>query len=114
MDLNIRLEDERLCTGCPMNDNGRQKCAAGHLRTQGIAMERKVESHWYGHYEMQLAFQAVRPLSCHLAEEKAGKALTGIPTDRSQVDREFIKAKGLCDKCLNRHKNYEPCHFQKR
>lgn len=113
MDLHVKLEDERLCTGCPMNAN-RQKCEAGHVRITGVAYEVKKHEYWTGETVHQLGFQAVRPTSCLIAEERAQGAIVRLPGDHAAVDQEFARAKGVCTKCLNKHKNYEPCRFGAR
>lgn len=127
MELKIRLEDERLCEGCPFNRN-RLECHGGFRRELAVVVEQESESDYlslavFGRRsesggEKTIGYALVRPQSCILANERAHKAIELMRNDQPMTATEAAmrspKRVFVCSKCQSQHKPHEQCRFQRR
>ncbi len=89
MDIKVKLEDEKLCQGCPLEDFHSAKCKGGHVRTMAKLLE--VEGHvGFGQRGTVLTSLPARPISCMLANEHALTAIKGTP-EAAEDERRPIK-----------------------
>lgn len=116
MELQIKLEDERLCDGCPM-ENTKKRCKAGFVREIGQLVEGQRRRHsgygifasWDDDDREECGFIPIRPTACLVAHERAPQAIRTIPSKSDAVTATEVAMRGICRKCHQQHKNYEPC-----
>lgn len=85
MDIKIKLEDETLCYGCPL-DADALKCRGGFERETAKLVENKPQNYnpFYDIYtpgsgKAYLKCRPIRPRACLLANEHALLAIKTIP-----------------------------------
>lgn len=123
MRVNVQLEDETLCAGCPFNTNERKVCGAGFARETARVSDMTITYHnpfnyWGGDERHGLAFQLVRPRACVLATDGVTKAIGKLPVKgaaakvaETATEHAAKRRNGWCVHCSNTHARGEACRF---
>ncbi len=89
MELKIKLEDERLCSGCPLETNVSMICRGGFKRTMAKLIEIEGRG-MLGEPRSMINSMPIRPTSCVLANERVPIALEHIPIAAEEAPAPIV------------------------